>query len=223
MNPKPSIIVGILIVAVVIVLFVFVLPISGYGVSGFFSKAFDKSLSPGEQYERNITVRRYYNVSIRFQKENSSSYLGFNDNSSRIVLRDANGSIIKEATGVKNGRHYILMENSDISSIATASAFSIDDYADIVDQSVNVSYSGAKAYITMTVTYGMASLSGYVVDDLTGEYVDGVHVYAFPDGSDPHIADAIMENVSIEGKYTLALQLNSSMALDVYAKDYDIA
>ena len=40
---------------------------SGVDFTGFF-KAFDKTLAAGEQYEKNITVRKYYNVSVRFQK-----------------------------------------------------------------------------------------------------------------------------------------------------------
>ena len=53
------------------------LAISGYSLTGMFTKAFDKTLSPGESYERNITIREYYNLTVRFQKENSTELLEF--------------------------------------------------------------------------------------------------------------------------------------------------
>lgn len=197
--------------------------ISSYSISGFFSKAFDKSLSPGEQYERNITIRKYYNLTVRFQKEGSTSYLGFNDEDSIIVLRAGNGSVIKNVTGVINGKHYIFAESEEVRAITKASAFSIENYEDVINQSVSVSYIGTKAYITITVTYKTASISGYIIDDLTGETVDGIHIYAFPDGSNPQTAEAIIENVSRNGKYLLTINLNSSMPLDIYVKDYDVS
>jgi hypothetical protein len=217
-----NIVIAAALISVAVATLVLILP-TGYSVSGFFSKAFDKSLGAGESYERNITVRKYYNVSVRFQKEGSSSYLGFDNNESEIVLMSPNGSVIKTLNGIENGRHYVLMEKLEIASIATASAFDIGNYADVVNQSVSFSYIGTKAYLTITVGYGPSSLSGYVIDDLTGNYVDGVHIYAFLDDSDPQTAEAVVQNVSTAGRYMLALQSNSSIAFDVYAKDYDVA
>lgn len=213
------------VIAVTVVL-VSLLAISSYGIgiAGYFSKAFDKSLSPGELYERNITIRKYYNVTIRFQKHNSTSYLGFTDNESVVVLKDVNGNEVARIDGIRKGRAYLLMDRLQLNSIATASAYNISDYKDVIDQAVNISYSGAKAYITIKVEYGPAAIMGYVIDDLTGQVVEGVEVLAFDDGADPVIALAVVQNVSSsDGSYMLSLQLDSRKALDVYVKDYDVA
>jgi hypothetical protein len=87
---------------------------------------------------------------------------------------------------------------------------------------VNISYIGTSAYATIKVSYGKASISGYIIDELTSGYLDNIHIAAFPDGSDPQISEAVVQNVSSDGRYVLALDLNSSMALDVYVKDYDV-
>lgn len=195
----------------------------GYGITGLFYKAFDKSLSPGEYYERNITVRNYYNLSVRFQKEGSSGYLGFDDNSSVIELKSANGTVIKSATGVLNGRIYMLVSSDELSAISTASAYSIDEYADITGQSVAPTFSGTKAYITITVHYRTAMIYGYITDELTGESVEA-QVHAFEDGADPNTATAVITNSSgADGRYQLSLDLNSSKAMDIYVKDYDVS
>ena len=216
-----AVVAGTVIVSI-LVLFT-LLPAASYGISGIFSKAFDKSLGPGEQYERNITVRAYYNLTIRFQKEGSSSYLGFNDNGSSIVLLGSNGTVIRNVTGVTNGKHYVLMESNEVRSITNVSAFGISSYSDIIGQSASISYIGSNAYLTITVNYGTASMSGYVVDDLTGRFVDGMEVLAFADSSDPQTAEAVVYSTTVNGRYMLSLDLNSSLALDVYAKDYDVA
>ncbi len=194
------------------------------GISGFFSKAFDKSLSPGEHYERNITVRKYYNLSIRFQKEGSSGYLGFTDDDSIVLLKDASGSVVANFTGVNKGRIYARMDAGRLRAVSTASAYSIASYADVIDQPVSISYAGAKAYVTVTVTYRAAAIMGFVVDDLTGEAVEGVEVLAIEDGADPASAAAVVQNISMaDGSYVLSLRLNASKALDVYVKDYEVA
>jgi len=196
---------------------------ASYGISGFFSKAFDKSLSVGEQYEKNITVRKYYNLTVRFQKEGSSSYLSFDDNDTRIELKAQNGSVIQNVTGVVNGKQYIFANKDEVYAISTASAFSASSYDNVVDQSVNVTFSGTTAYVTIKVMNRVAIMEGYMIDDLTGEYVDGVEVLAFADGSDPQIAKPLLQNTSIGGRYKLAVALNATIAFDIYVKDYDVA
>jgi len=197
----------------------------GVNYTGFF-KAFDKTLSPGEYYERNITVRKFYNVSIRFQKENSSSYLGFDGEDSVIVLKDYSGSEIVKVVGVKNGRAYLEMTNYEMASVATISAYNISDYADVINQPVNdsvLSFSGTKAYITVKVTYAPAVIAGYVIDDLTGEFVSGVTVAAFENDAYPAVISPINQNTSdSNGRYKMIFNLDSSNALDVYIKDYDV-
>lgn len=200
-----------------------------YGITGFFTKAFDKTLSPGEYYERNITVRKYYNLSVRFQKEGSTGYLGFTDNDSVVVLEDANGADILTLNGVSKGRIYVKVTNYELASVASVSAQSISDYEDVVDQPVNdtvLSFIGTNAYLTVHVhqkVYETSNIAGYIVDDLTGEFVSDVGVLAFDDGADPVLATAVVQNTSgIGGMYQLALQLSSSKALDVYVEGYDV-
>jgi hypothetical protein len=199
---------------------------SGFSFTGFF-KAFDKTLAPGEQYERNITVRKYYNVSIRFQKENSTSYLSFDDSDSVIVLKDAAGITIASVNGTKNGRAYVRMDNAQVASVAKVYAYNISSYADVDGQPVNdtvLSFSGTTAYLTVKVYYPLASIAGYVTDDLTGEAVNGVAVAAFSDGADVSTAMSIKQSVSdASGKYAMNFDLTDSKALDVYVEGYDVA
>jgi hypothetical protein len=197
----------------------------GVNFTGFF-KAFDVTLSPGEAYERNITVRMYYNVSVRFQKQGSTSYLTFTDNDSVVVLRSANGTEVARFVGVDNGKIYAKMTNHELDSVATVSAYGIGDYRDVVGQPVNestISLIGTKAYITVIVSYGSASVSGYIIDDMTGEFLDGVAVAAFDDGADASTASAVVQNVSdANGKYVMVLGVDSSKPLDVYVDGYDV-
>jgi len=199
---------------------------SGFSFTGFF-KAFDKTLAPGEQYTHNITVRKYYNVSIRFQKENSTSYLSFDDSGSVIVLKDSAGNEIANATGVKNGRAYIKMDNVQVASVAKVYAYNISSYADVDGQPVNdtvLSFSGTTAYLTVKVYYPLASIAGYVTDDLTGEAVSDVVVAAFGDGADVSTAMSINQSVSdAGGKYAMSFDLADSKAMDVYVEGYDVA
>jgi len=209
------------ILAIVIIAAIVSLAVSSYSLTGFFSKAFDKTLSPGEYYERNITIRKYYNLTIRFQKQNSTSYLTFDNNETIVVLKDVDGNEIDRAGGAVNGRVYFFTEKLEIDKIKTVSAYNLGDYEDIENQEVNITYSGTKAYITVKVSYGPAVITGYVLDDLTGQVIEGVEVLAFSDGSDPTLTEPLMQNTSTsEGRYLLTFQLNSSKALDIYVKDY---
>jgi len=211
------------VVAVSIVAAFLLVSSEGYGIAGFFAKAFDKSMSPGEHYNRNITIRKYYNLTVRFQKEGSSSYLSFDDADSSIVLKAQNGSVVKTLEGVRNGRHYALAEGSEIASIYSASALGMDDYSDILDQLVNVSFVGTTAYLTIRVQYGQAYVSGYVIDDLTDQLVDGVEVAAFADGSDTQSSLPLVQNSTVGGRYQIVMNLNSTKSLEVYVKGYDVA
>lgn len=198
---------------------------SGVDFTGWF-KAFDATIDPGEQYERNITVRRFYNVSVRFQKENSTGYLTFDDNDSVIVLKDAAGTELANATGVKNGRAYVKLSNMQLASVASISATGIGSYADVV-QAVNdtvLSFSGTTAYLTVKVRYPPASVYGYVTDDLTGDSVAGVVVAAFEDGADVNATVALAHVESdAGGRYSMSFDLADSEALDVYVAGYDVA
>jgi hypothetical protein len=200
------------------------LAVGSYSLTGLFSKAFDKTLSPGENYERNITIRKFYNLTVRFQKENSTSYLGFDNNETVVLLKDAEGNVIFNGTGVKNARMYFLAERSQIDSIRTVSAFNLGEYEDVVDQPVNISYSSTTAYVTVKVKNKPSTITGYVLDQLTNQTVEGVEVFAFANSADPATAEPISQNVSdSKGRYILNFQLNESKALDIYVRGYNVA
>jgi len=200
----------------------------GLDFTGMF-KAFDVSLSPGEYYERNITVRKFYNTSVRFQKEGSTSYLTFDNNETVVVLRDADGVEILNVVGVDNGKVYEVLTNYELASVASVSAQTVGsdgEYEDVVLQPVNdtvLSTSGAKAYITVKVHYGPAVATGFVVDDLTGEAVGDVDVAAYENDADPAIADAVNQNVTgADGAYYMSFDLISTQSFDVYVDGYDV-
>jgi len=213
-----KIIIGLFFVAAVLIFLV-----NSLATTGFFSKAFDKSLSPGEQYERNVTIRQYYNLTVRVQKETSStSYLTFDSNDTVIMLKDVNGTEIARTTGLVNGKTYFFMNSLTLDRIATVSALNLGDYADVVDQQANKTFSGTTAYITVKVRYKSASISGFVRDELTGAAVEGVEIVAVDDGADPLSSAAVNSSVtSSSGFYKMQFELNSSKALDVYVKNYE--
>jgi hypothetical protein len=201
---------------------------SGVDFTGFF-KAFDTTLSPGEHYERNITVRQYYNVTVRFRKENSSSDLGFTSNTTIIVLKDSNGSQVLNITGVEKGKLYVKMDNYELGSVSTISAYNISGYEDVIDQSVDestLSFIGSRAYITVVVkepSKEHSTILGYVIDDLTGKMVSEVSIYAFENNADVNTSDYIEKGVSDEnGKYLMDFELGENKALDIYVEGYDV-
>jgi hypothetical protein len=199
-----------------------------FATTGFFFKAFDKTLSPGEQYERNVTVRQYYNLTVRFQKETSSTtYLTFDSNDTTIVLKNTSGNELASGTGVINAKMYFLMTKPTLDSIVTISAANLGEYEDVVDQQVNKTFSGTTAYITIKVHSKppvAASMFGTVTDELTSASVQGVTVAAFDDGADPSTASIINSSVSdSNGRYSMQFQLNASKAFDVYVSDYDVS
>lgn len=195
---------------------------SGISFTGFF-KAFDATLSPGEYYERNITLRMFYNASVRFKKGNSSSYLKFDSSESVIILKDAEGNEILRLIGIEDGYSYDLINNSALASIATVSVYNISGYEDVMEQTPVLSTVGTKAYITVSLEVAPipASITGYIIDDLTGGFVGDVRVLAFENDANPDNTTALAQNVSgSDGKYLLTFDLNSSKALDVYVDGY---
>jgi hypothetical protein len=198
---------------------------SSYSITGLFNKAFDKTLYSGEHYEENITVRIYYNLTARFQKENStSSYIYFDSNDTVIVLKDFDRNEIARNTGVVNGKMYFFLSTSTLNSIKTVSAYNLGEYMDVVDQPVNITYSGTDATIKVKVKYKPSTIAGYILDELTNQTVEGVEVLAFANLAKPDTAEPISQNVSdSSGRYLLSFQLDGSKALDIYVKDYDVA
>lgn len=200
----------------------------GVNFTGWF-KAFDKTLAQGEVYERNITVRKYYNLSVRFQKEGSTSYLGFTDDDANVVLKDAAGVEVLNRVGVDKGRIYETLDARELEAIATVTATSISDYEDVIDQAVtdaSVSFVGSKAYLTVTVherVFETSIIKGVVFDDLTGQVVNGAVIAAFDDGAATSTATPQAQNTtSADGEYLLAIELDGSKALDVYVDGYDV-
>jgi len=199
--------------------------VNTFATTGLFYKAFDKSLGAGEQYENNITIRQSYNLTIRFQKEmTTTSYLTFDSNDTVVVLKDANGTEIARTTGLINGKTYFFMNSLTLDRIATVTALNLGIYADVIDQPANKTFSGTTAYITVKVRYKPASISGFVTDELTGAAVEGVEIVAVDDGADPLSSVAVNSSVTNgSGFYSMQFDLNSSRALDIYVKDYEVS
>jgi len=200
----------------------------GLDFTGMF-KAFDVSLSPGEYYERNITVRKFYNMSVRFQKEGSTSYLTFDNNETIVVLKDVDGVEILHAIGVDSGKVYDVLTNYELDSIASVSVQNVGsdgEYEDVVEQLVNdtvLSTVGARAYITVNVHSGAAVSTGFVFDDLTGETVSDVTIAAYENDADPAVSSAVKQNVtSVDGEYYMSFDLISTQSFDVYVDGYDV-
>ena len=197
---------------------------SSYSLTGLFSKAFDKTLYPGEVYEKNITVRNSYNLTVRFQKENStSSYLTFDSNDTVVVLKDVNGNEVARSTGLVNGKTYFFVSNSVLDSIKSVSALNLGEYLDVVDQPFNISFSSTTAYITVKVRYKPSAIAGYVIDEMTGQKIEGVEVLAFANSANPNTDESIAENVTdTSGRYLMNFRLVDSKSLDIYVKDFDV-
>ena len=215
---KKYILIGITAIAIIS------LAISGYSLTGLFTKAFDKTLYPGEVYEENITVRNSYNLTVRFQKESvSSSYLTFDSNDTVVVLKDVSGNEVARSTGLVNGKTYFFLSSSVLDSIKSVSALNLGEYSDVVDQQFNISFSSTTAYITIKVRYKPSAITGYVIDELTGQAVEGVEVLAFANSANPNTDESITQNVTdTRGRYLLNFQLTGSKALDIYVKDFDV-
>lgn len=215
---KKYILLGILGIAIIS------LAANSYSLTGMFSKAFDKTLSPGEVYEKNITVISSYNLTVRFQKENvTSSYLTFDSNDTVVVLKDASGNEVARSTGLVNGKTYFFASSSVLDSIKSISALNLGEYSDVVDQPFNISFSSTTAYITVKVRYKPSAITGYVVDELTGQTIEGVNVLAVANSEDPSMGESIAQNATdSSGRYLLNFQLTDSKALDIYVKDFGV-
>jgi len=215
---KKYLLLGVLVIAIVS------LAASSYSLTGLFSKAFDKTLYPGEVYEKNITVRNSYNLTVRFQKENvTSSYLTFDSNDTVVILKDVNGNEVARSTGLVNGKTYFFVSSSVINSIKSVSALNLGEYSDVVDQPFNISFSSTTAYITVKVRYKPSAITGYVIDELTGQTIEGVEVLAFANSANPNTDESINQNVTdSSGRYLMNFQLIDSKSLDIYVKDFDV-
>lgn len=197
---------------------------SGIEFTGFF-KAFDKTISPGENYEKNITVRKYYNMTFRFRKDNSTSDLSFTGSNITVLLKDSSGSVLFSGTGVEKGKMYTVMEVREINAIHSVSAYGMDNYMDVVDQALNgdLSFTGTSAYLTIRVSnmpYSNATIHGYVVDGLTGELVANATVYAFENDAETSSTPVAHCLSGPDGLYSMDFEIDSKKSLDIYVEGY---
>lgn len=193
-------------------------------ITGNLYKAFSKSLDPNEIAEENITVRKYYNMTIRFRYSMEGSDLSFSDDDGEIILKDST-SEIQRVGGINKGKVYVKKDKLEIDSLKYVDVVNIDKFDDISNQQVNITFYGTKAYLTIIVSkrQGNASLQGYIIDDLTSQSLDGLTIMAFEKNSDPAIAEPVAQAVSENGRYSLTLQADSDgKSYDIYVKDYSV-
>lgn len=202
------------------------LAVYSFGSTGLFFKAFAETVYPNRIIEKNITIRKFYNLTIRFRTSPDGSDLSFNDESTLIILKDSNKNEINRSVGVINGKAYLLMDKLRIDSIKFVDAFNVGKYANITDQEVNITFYGTKAYLTIIVTKleGNATLTGYVFDSLTSQALANITILAFDKNSNPNETQPIAQNFSdSDGKYVLILPANSDgKSYDIYVQDYFI-
>jgi hypothetical protein len=200
--------------------------IYSYGMTGFFSKAFSKTVYPNQVIEENITIRKYFNLTVRFRTSPSGNDLTFDDPDGMVVLKDVNGNELYKKGGIASGKAYILADKLKVDAIATISSSKLDSYEDVVDQSLNITFYGTKAYATVLVTkrQGNATLTGHVFDDLTKDTVENTTVTAFKGGSDPVVDNSETETVTnAEGRYSMNLLATADgVSYDIYVKDYTV-
>ena len=193
--------------------------------TGFFSKAFSKTVQPNQVYEQNVSIRKYFNTTIRFRTSPSGSDLTFSDEDATIILKDALGNEIFRETGIVNGKNYSIQDKLDLDSLATADSLNINGYADNFNQAVNVSYIGTKAYVTILLSKaaGNATVTGFIYDELTNQNLQGITISAFNSSSDPNTSPVATNQTSTQGMYALIVPANSDgVAYDFYISDYSV-
>lgn len=165
-------------------------------------------------------------MTVRFRTSPSGSDLSFDDTDGTVVLKDVNGNELYRKVGIVSGKAYILADKLKVDTIATISSFNLDSYGDVVDQPLNITFYGTKAYATVLVTkrQGNATLSGYVFDDLTENTLQGITLAALKGSSDPAIDNPEMETVTnTQGKYSMNLSATADgSSYDIYVKDYPV-
>lgn len=195
--------------------------------TGYFSKAFSKTVQPNQVYQENVSIRKYYNVTIRFRTSPSGSDLSFSDSDAAIVLKDLAGSEIFRASGIISGKIYTVQDKLKLDSLVSADSSKIDGYADNFAQSVNVSYIGTKAYVTIILSKagGNATVEGFIYDELTNQNLEGIKISAFNNSFDPNTAAyAATNQTDVAGSYTLILPTDSDgQSYDFYISDYAVS
>lgn len=203
-----------------------VLAVYGTSTTGFFSKAFSKTVTPNQIIEQNITIKKYFNLTIRFRTSPSGSDLTFDDNDTLMILKDVNGNEIVRAVGVTNGKAYLKVDKLNIDSIATVIVSNMNSYED-VDQAANISFYSTKAYLTVLVAKksGNATIRGYTIDDLTGDGLSEIAIGAFDGGSDVNTTNPIVQTMTAtNGSYSIVLPADADgTSYDIYVRDYPVS
>lgn len=192
------------------------------GITGKFYKAFSKTVYPNDNIEQNITVRKYFNMTVRFRYSIDGSDLSFDDPDGTVILKDSNGEIDR-VSGIKSGKIYAARDKMQIDSIKYVELLNVDKYDTVNSSEVSITYYATKAYLTIIVVkkQGSASLQGYIIDELTNQSLDGITVLAYDKGSDINTTDPLGQSVSENGKYSLNFQTDADgKELDIYVKDY---
>jgi len=204
-----------------------VIAVVSFSTTGLFSKAFSKTVQPNQVYEQNVSIRKYFNLTIRFRTSPSGSDLTFSDSDALIVLKDISGNEIFRATGISSGKNYSLQDKLDLDSVVTADSTSINGYSDNFNQAVNVSYIGTKAYITIILAKagGNATVTGFIYDELTNQNLQEITISAFNSSSDPtNSVSAATNQTDSKGIYALILPTDSDgQSYDFYISDYSIS
>jgi hypothetical protein len=208
---------------------VLVLAASSLALTGAFTKVTTKTFQIDDSIEQNITIRKYFNMTVKFRKYNSTSDLTIRNDNTTIILEDADYNEVKRMVGIDGQSVYSVVDKLDLDKIKYVSAFNINNsakrYEDVINQEVSMSYSGNKATIIVRVnemTEGNATLSGYVNDELTDQYLEGIEILAFAAGNDPNSSSPVVQDTTdANGKYNLLIPINSSeKTYDIYIKDY---
>lgn len=193
------------------------------GITGNFYKAFSKTVYPNDNIDQNITVKKYYNMTVRFRYSLDGSDLSFDDSDGTVILKDSNGEIDR-VTGIKSGKIYSTKDKLQMDSIKSVELLNIDKY-DLNGSEVSITYYGTKAYLTVLVAkkQGNASLQGYIIDDLTNQTLNGVTILAYDKNSDINTTNPIDQSLTENGMYSFDLQADADgREYDIYVKDYSV-
>lgn len=215
-------------VSIIFISFI-LLSTSSLALTGMFSKVTTKTFQIDDTIEQNITIRKYFNLTIKFRKFNSTSDLTIRNENTTIILKDASYNEIKRIVGMDGRAVYSVTDKLELDKVKYVSAFNLNNsikrYENVVNQEVSISYSGIKASIIIRVNEiveGTAVLYGYVKDELTDQQIEGIEVLAFIAGEDPISSSPVVQNTTdTDGKYILSIPTDSTGKLyDVYVKDY---
>ncbi len=196
------------------------------GVTGFFSKVSTKTLQVGDVVEQNFTIKKFYNLTVKFQKYNSTSDLTIRNSNTTIILKDENLTEVYRIVGMNGNSVASAVDKLQLDKVRYVSAYNLNNsantYEDAENQAVNVSYVGLKTTIvikTNQVATGDAIVFGFVFDELTNQAVNDVTIFANYVNANATAA----QNSTTDGKYTLVLQTNSlGKSFDLFVRDYEI-